>query len=129
MGDIVKQVIVVRRDLHLRKDELAAEAARASMQFLIDNNEADRGNELTVKLSNEEASWLMSGSLVSVVGCGSEDALRDLVLRATLADIEVHEITDAHKVDLDGTPTLTCAAFGPAPTDELDRITGALKLI
>lgn len=126
MDDVVKQVIVVRSDLHMRRDRVAEQAAKASMQFLIDNNEATRGDELTVRLSNDEASWLMSGSLTSVVACDSEDALRDLVFRAELADIEVHSINERHD---DGQPTLTCAAFGPTTERELDRIVGRLRLI
>ena len=37
MGEI-KQVIVVRRDLSMRKGKIAAQVAHASMKFLIDNN-------------------------------------------------------------------------------------------
>lgn len=128
MDDVViKQVIVVRSDLHMRRDKLAEQAARASMQFLIDNNEADRGDQLTVKLSNDEATWLMSGSLTSVVACDSEDALRDMVFRAELADIEVHPINQ-QGTDEDDPDVLTCAAFGPTTSRELDRIVGGLKV-
>lgn len=128
--DDVKQVIVVRRDLNMRKGKIAAQVAHASMKFLIDNNEAQRGDELTVKLSREEATWLLSGSFTKVVvGCDSEEALRDLVFRAELADIEVHPIIDSGKTEFNNVPTLTCAAFGPTTAEELDRITGALKLI
>lgn len=121
----VKQVIVVRRDLNMKRGELAQEVALASMQFLVDNNEAERGDEIMVKLSPAEAEWLMSGSLSSVVGCDSADALHDLIFQADLADVEVH----TSSIDVDGAPTLTCAAFGPCTADELDRIVGNLKLI
>jgi len=121
----VKQVIVVRRDLNMRRGEMAQEVALASMQFLIDNNEAERGDELTVKLSPAEAEWLMSGSLANVVGCDNADALHDLIFQANLADVEVH----ASSIDVDGTLTVVCAAFGPSTADELDRIVGNLKLI
>lgn len=126
----VKQVIVVRKDLNMRKGKIAAQVAHASMKFLIDNNEASRGDEITVKLSPAEAEWLLSGSFTKiVVGCDSEDALRDLVFQAELADVEVHPIIDAGRTEFNGVPTLTCAAFGPCTAEELDRITGNLKLI
>ena len=130
MGNDIKQVIVVRKDLSLRKGKLAAQVAHASMKFLVDNNEAERGDEITVKLSHDEANWLLSGSFTKiVVGCDSEDALRDLVFRAELADIEVHPIIDAGRTEFDGVPTLTCAAFGPCQAEEIDKITGNLKLL
>ena len=50
----VKQVIVVRKDLKLRKGKLASLAAHAAMQFILDNNESDRPDELQVKLSQQE---------------------------------------------------------------------------
>lgn len=125
----VKQVIVVRRDLKMRRGKVASQVAHASMAFLVDNNEARRDDELAVKLTSDEATW-MSGSFTKiVVGCDSEDALRDLIFRAELADIEVHEVVDAGRTEFDGVPTLTCAAFGPCAAGELDAITGNLRLM
>lgn len=129
MGD-VKQVIVVRTDLNMRKGKLAAQVAHASMKFLVDNNEADRGDELNVKLSPVEAEWLLSGSFKKVVvGCDSEEALEQLIFQAKLDDVEVHPIVDHGRTEFHGVKTLTCAAFGPCDSDELDKITGNLRLI
>jgi PTH2 family peptidyl-tRNA hydrolase len=126
----VKQVIVVRSDLNMRKGKIAAQVAHASMKFLIDNNESVRGDEIVTKLTPAEAEWLLSGSFTKiVVGCDSEDALRDLMFQAELLDVEVHEIIDSGRTEFNGVPTLTCAAFGPCEAVELDKITGGLKLI
>lgn len=125
----VKQVIVVRRDLSMRKGKIAAQVAHAAMKFLIDNNEAERGDEVVVKLSPSEATWL-SGSFTKIVaGIDSEEALNDLVLQAELLGIEVHTIIDSGRTEFNGIPTLTCAAFGPCEADILDKVTGNLKLI
>ena len=129
MGE-VKQVIVVRRDLNMRKGKLAAQVAHASMKFLVDNNEAERGDEFMVKLTPVEAEWLLSGSFTKiVVGCDSQDALENLIFQAGLVDIEVHPIVDSGRTEFHGNKTLTCAAFGPCKAEELDKITGNLKLI
>lgn len=126
----VKQVIVVRNDLNMRKGKIAAQVAHASMKFLVDNNEAERGDEIMVKLSPAEAEWLLSGSFTKiVVGVDSEQALQDLIFQAEMADVEVHPIIDAGKTEFNGVKTLTCAAFGPCTAEEIDRITGNLKLI
>lgn len=128
--DNVKQVIVVRSDLNMRKGKIAAQVAHASMKFLIDNNESDRGDEILTKLTPAEAEWLLSGSFTKiVVGCDSEDALRDLIFQAELSDVEVHEIIDNGMTEFHGEKTLTCAAFGPCSAEELDKITGNLKLM
>lgn len=125
----VKQVIVVRKDLNMRKGKIAAQVAHASMKFLVDNNEAERGDEVIIKLTPEEAMWLTGSFAKVVVGVESEDQLRDLIFQAELADIEVHPIIDSGRTEFHGVPTLTCAAFGPCTAAELDRITGNLKLI
>lgn len=125
----VKQVIVVRKDLNMRKGKIAAQVAHASMKFLTDNNEAERGDEVIVKLSPAEAMWLTGSFTKIVVGVDSEDALNDLVFRAQLEGVEVHPIVDSGRTEFDGVPTLTCAAFGPCEADVLDKLTGNLKLI
>lgn len=129
MSDNVKQVIVVRKDLNMRKGKMCAQVAHASMKFLVDNNEAERGDEIVIKLTPAEAMWLTSSFTKVVVGCDSEDALRDLIFQAELTDVEVHPIIDAGRTEFNGVPTLTCAAFGPCTSDELDKITGNLKLL
>lgn len=128
MSDI-KQVIVVRKDLNMRKGKMCAQVAHASMKFLTDNNEAERGDEMVVKLSPVEAEWLTGSFTKVVVSVDSQDALEDLMLRAQLEGVECHHIIDAGKTEFNGVPTLTCAAFGPCESHILDKLTGNLKLI
>lgn len=125
----VKQVIVVRKDLNMRKGKIAAQVAHASMKFLVDNDESQRGDELIIKLTPAEAMWLSGSFTKIVVGVDSEEALQDLIFKAEMSDVEVHSIVDAGKTEFNGVPTLTCAAFGPCTAEELDKITGSLKLI
>jgi len=127
--DDVKMVIVVRKDLNMRKGKLAAQVAHASMKFLVDNDESEGGMEMFVKLSPAEASWLSGSFTKIVVSVDSEDALQDLILQAQFEGIESYPIIDAGRTEFNGVPTLTCAAFGPCEAEILDKITGNLKLI
>ena len=124
-----KMVIAVRRDLNMRKGKMCAQVAHASMKFLLENNESERGDELTIRLSPIEAAWITGIFTKVVVGVDSEDQLRDLMLKASLRNIEVHSITDCGKTEFNGVPTLTCAAFGPDDPKVIDDITGNLKLL
>lgn len=124
-----KQVIVVRKDLNMRKGKIAAQVAHASMKFLIDNNESDRGDELVIRLTPTEALWINDKFTKVVVGVDSEEALKTLIFKAELQGIEVHSIIDSGKTEFNGIPTLTCAAFGPWESSDLDKITGNLKLM
>ena len=123
----VKQVIVVRKDLNMKKGKLAAQVAHASMKFLLENNEAERGDEMHVKLSQMEALWLSGSFDPIVVSVDSEHALQNLIMKAQLHDIDVYPIVDEAKSG--GLPTLTCAAFGPCEVSDLNKITGNLSVI
>lgn len=116
----VKQVIVVRKDVSLKKGELAAIVAKASMQFLLDNNQSSRDDEIRVNLTREEATWL-TGSFANIMSADSEDALRELALRAQLEGIEVYPVTGAQETGW------TCLAIGPDDESIINRLTTGLK--
>lgn len=129
MGE-TKQVLVVRKDLSMRKGKMIAQGAHAAMKFLIDNNVSDTTDKLIVELSPAEAQWIFGGCFTKVVvSCDSEEELKQLILTAKLKNIEVHEIVDAGRTEFHGEPTLTCAAFGPEDAELLDEVTGNLKLL
>lgn len=125
----VKQVIVVRKDLNMKKGQLAAHVAEASIKFLTDNNESVRGDELTIKLNPEEAIWLNEGFSKIVLGIDSKDALQDLLFRAELDGIEAYPIVVSSPSEFNGDKTLVCAAFGPATSQDLSKVIGKLKPI
>jgi PTH2 family peptidyl-tRNA hydrolase len=124
----VKQVIVVRKDLRLRKGKIASLASHAAMQFILDNNESDRPDELQVKLSQQEVEWIKGTFDKDVLGIDSHDALIDMVLKAELNGVNVYSIFDKSKKPDEG-PQLVCAAFGPDEEDQLAQIIGSLKSI
>jgi peptidyl-tRNA hydrolase len=118
MNDI-KQFIVVRNDLNMKKAELATHVAAASVKFLIENNEAARGDQVFVTLSSNEAQWL-TGSLSQVIlEATSEEQLQDIVTRAEIMGIEAHVSEKDDK--------LACVALGPDDTHVLQRIVHRLK--
>jgi PTH2 family peptidyl-tRNA hydrolase len=125
----VKQVIVVRKDLNLKKGKLAAYVAEASMLFLVENNDSPRRDEFTIKLNPEESIWLTEGQQKIILGINSGDALRDLLLKAELDGVEAHHLIVQDKAEFDGDRTLVCASFGPASSQDLSKIIGKLKPI
>lgn len=131
-----KQVIVVRKDLNMRKGKLAAQVAHASMAFLTHQlrHEPGEANEYgcyryEIWLQSRTREWLNSSFAKVVVSVDSEEELRDLIAQAREALITVHEIIDSGRTEFHGVPTLTCAAFGPDIPAKLDPITGQLKLL
>lgn len=124
----VKQVIVMRHDLGMRRGKQIAQGAHASMVFLsqrLNDFEAVRLEDF----SAEQQSWL-AGSFAKVCcRARSEEELLQIYEQAMSAGLEVHMITDSGKTEFHGQPTRTCLAIGPAAADRIDAITGHLELL
>lgn len=124
----IKQVIVMRHDLKMRRGKQIAQGAHASMSFLCRRLQ----NQQSVSLddfSEIERTWL-TGSFAKVCcRVNSEAELLSIYDQATTAGIEVHLITDSGKTEFHGQPTRTCLAIGPDLAERIDPITGHLELL
>ena len=127
---LAKQVIVMRKDLGMRKGKMIAQGAHASLKVLLDAGARDpAGTTLTISLGPALATWL-SGRFTKVcVSVDSEAALDAVVERARAAGVPCALIVDAGTTEFHGVPTKTCCAVGPAWADEVDAITGELTLL
>lgn len=136
-----KQVIVIRKDLNMRKGKIASQAAHASMKVLLDRMTVRRteflGGErvlgaersLVVPLDGAFESWL-SGSFTKItVSVNSEKELLDLQILAENLGLPTALIRDEGRTEFGGVPTLTALAIGPAWPEDLDPITGNLPLL
>lgn len=119
MMNNVKQVIVVRSDINMKRSELASQVAAASIKFLLENNEADRGNQMFVTLSDNETSWLTGSLSQEIVGVDSEEQLQNIMMRAEMMGIETHFASRGS--------TLTCVALGPDNANVLEKLVHRLK--
>ena len=127
---MIKQVIVVRKDLNMRKGKIAAQVAHAAMSFITKGMSFDH-EEGTGHVSLDKASiaWAQGIFTKIVASVDSEEELNGLVLKAIEAGVMVHATTDAGRTEFHGVPTLTCAAFGPDEAEKVDAITGGCKLL
>ncbi len=127
---VAKQVIVMRKDLNMRKGKMIAQGAHASMKVLLDRKTAVSDDSLTFSMTPAMHQWLASGRFTKVcVSVDSETALDDLCARAEAAGVPCAVIVDSGKTEFHGVPTKTCAAIGPAWSDEVDALTGGLALL
>ncbi len=123
-----KQVIVMRKDLNMRKGKMIAQGAHAAMKVLLDA--ATRTDDaLTIPLAGALAAWLTESFKKVCVSVDSQAALEAVVASARAAGVPCALIVDAGQTEFHGVPTPTCCAVGPAWADEVDAITGALPLL
>jgi PTH2 family peptidyl-tRNA hydrolase len=128
MSKYAKQVIVMRKDLGMRKGKMIAQGAHASMKVLLDAGGLDGDARFVIDLTEPMRAWL-SGRFTKVcVSVDSEAALDAVVERARVANVPVAMIVDAGQTEFHGVPTKTCCAVGPAWVEDVDAITGELTL-
>ena len=80
------------------------------------------------RLSRAQLQWIRSGFTKVCVRVNSEEELLEIEDKAKAAELPCYLIKDSGKTEFDGVPTLTCLAIGPDWSDEIDKVTGALKL-
>ena len=130
----IKQVIVMRHDLGMRRGKQIAQGSHASMAFLCEklrNAMCERSDrQLNVDaLSSVVREWLLG--LFTKVCCrvDSEQELMDIFDKAKEAGLMVHLIVDSGKTEFKGVPTPTYLAIGPDYSEKIDPITSHLKLL
>lgn len=132
---IVKQVIVIRKDLKMQRGKEIAQGAHASMAFVqnrlkvLEDVFADRSRVLEGIFSPAQVEWLTNGLFTKVtVQVANEDELLKVYAAARGAGLEAYMIEDSGKTVFHGQPTRTCLAIGPDHEEKIDPITKRLLL-
>jgi PTH2 family peptidyl-tRNA hydrolase len=120
----IKQVIVMRRDLRMRRGKEIAQGAHAAMAFLTKDLD-----DTSLRMVNAlQAEWLRASFRKVCVQVHSEEELLAVEAKAKEAGVEVYLITDNGLTEFRGVPTPTCLALGPDYDEIIDLITGHLEL-
>jgi PTH2 family peptidyl-tRNA hydrolase len=114
-----KQVIVFRSDLKLSKGKMAAQAGHAAVSAA---EEARQSHKSWWK------AWMSEGQCKVVVKVKSEKELLELEKQAGESALPRALIIDRGLTEIP-LGTITCLGIGPAPTEKIDKITGALPLL
>lgn len=128
----IKQVIVLRKDLNMRKGKMVAQGAHACLNACLDMLSGfwhERGEWRDEKIGNIYEEWQKTGTTKICVSVDSEQELLSVYENAKIHGIVCSLIQDAGHTEFAGVPTYTAVAVGPAESDVLDPITGKLKLL
>lgn len=125
-----KQVIVVRKDLNMRKGKIAAQSSHASMGTLLNLSGPIYEGEIKINVEYPAVrEWLLGRFTKVCVSVDSEDELLKIHDLAIRNGLNVKLIKDSGLTEFNGVPTLTCLAIGPDYPERIDPITGHLKLL
>ena len=137
---LAKQMIVMRRDLRMRKGKIAAQAGHACVEAVLmalvrENRGASlRANDGWAWVEHDESDvtpltdWFDAGVAKVCVYVDSEEELLDLAARGRELGFAVALVRDAGHTEFHGEPTYTCLAFEPLPAEKIDPLTGELPL-
>jgi PTH2 family peptidyl-tRNA hydrolase len=126
----IKQVILIRKDLRMRRGKEIAQGSHASMEFLACQIRQclDENADIVINLDGDEAAWLSKGMAKVCLQVSSEEQLLDHHERALHHGLKSFLIQDSGRTEFGGTPTLTACAIGPARVSQVDAVTGDLTL-
>lgn len=130
---MIKQVIVVRKNLGMRKGKIASQCCHASMGVLFKDgtvqDEKD-GTTFSFKINEEIEEWLENSFTKIVLYVNSNEEWYKLLETLNNQDsVPYYVITDNGTTEFKGIKTETCVAIGPAEDWKINPITGSYKLL
>jgi len=135
---MIKQVILVRKDLGMRRGKEIAQGSHASMNFLIEplrrslsESSTEGVREITrvpLDLTPAQCAWIAKGMAKICLRVNSAEELLARHAAAQEAGLVSHLILDSGKTEFGGVPTYTACAIGPDDATRIDAITGDLVL-
>ena len=114
-----KQVVVFRSDLEMSKGKIAAQAGHAAVSA---------AEEARKHCKEWWKAWIKEGQCKIAVKVKSEKELLDLEKQAKESALPCALIIDRGLTEIPP-GTITCLGIGPAPAEEIDKITGMLPLL
>lgn len=132
----VKQIIVIRKDLNMRKGKMVAQGSHASIgAFLKFFDKNSNNNTYSYSCTFETDSvldgWLNDKFTKICLYVNSEDELVSLYEKVTneAPYIPCVMIEDAGLTEFHGVKTKTCIGIGPFWEDEINKFTQTLPLL
>jgi peptidyl-tRNA hydrolase, PTH2 family len=123
-----KQVIILRKDLNMRKGKMVAQGAHASMAAILNYGTKDK-EKFTLVLDEKIEPWINGRFKKICVSINSEEELLDIHRQAQEAGLISALIKDSGLTEFGGVPTYTAVAIGPDSEDKIDAICRHLSLL
>ena len=130
-AEAVKQVIVIRRDLKMRRGKEIAQGSHASAAWITQavTDAVDPATRTaTITLDPVAYAWATTSWRKVTVQAHSEEQLVELHEAALARGLRSHLVRDSGRTEFNGVPTLTALAIGPDLADAIDEVTGHLTL-
>lgn len=129
----IKQMIILRKDLNMRKGKMVSQGGHASLKVFFDRimnrDTMEEDGYIKIAITPEMVPWIKGAFTKVTVGVDSEDAIYQLAEKAKAEGIPCAVIVDNGFTEFHGHQTTTALAIGPADAEKLDPLTGELPLL
>lgn len=124
----IKMVLVIRKDLKMRRGKEIAQACHGAVGALLKNKKVDFDGNYTIQVDAPTALWINGTFTKVTVTVDSEEELMDIKARCDVVGVKNTLIEDNGLTEFHGEKTKTVLAIGPDYDEVLNPITGHLKL-
>ena len=114
-----KLALIVNSSLKMKKGKIAAQVGHGAVKSAL---RASSNNPSLIQ------AWMSSGQAKICLKANSEEALLDLEKQAVKRGLQTVKVRDAGRTQIPAN-SLTVVGIGPALVEDLDLITGDLKLL
>ncbi len=114
-----KIVVLVRTDLDMGKGKVAAQVGHASVELALRAQKMDR---------RSFDAWMSGGQKKAVLKVANKNEMIHYMNKARSNGLYICIITDAGRTQVEP-GSQTCVGIGPAPCNDIDRVTGDLKMM
>lgn len=126
--DPVKQVIIIRKDLNMRRGKECAQAAHASAMWLHKRIIAALWHAKLPVFESYEMLWMRGEFRKIVLQVDSKEALVKVYEDAQKAGLEANQVVDMGATEFHGVRTMTAVSIGPDFASRIDPVTKDLEL-
>lgn len=125
----MKQTIVLRKDLNMRKGKMIAQGAHASLANILQLQRQEKEGTVLESDKQDLEDWLNESFRKIALSVDSEEELIEIYEKAKALNLNVSLIEDNGVTEFKGVKTKTCLSIGPHSDERINQITSHLKLL
>jgi len=119
-----KQVVVVRKDLKVRRGKEIAQGGHGFSNWLLELIIDSFQKNKPIYLNEAQKAWINGNIAKVVLQAENEEQLELVYSEAKKFGLYAHMVIDSGLTEFNGIPTKTVVAIGPDYVDRIDAITG-----